>query len=207
MDTYLRQANDKHSKKIKLYNSYSDTKGKGGKMKKLLISIYILMISLSLMAQTYSIEKSSINCSGDRSTSATYILIDATGQSITGKSISSTYIETAGILHMNLSTILGIEENQLVDIINLPVVFSLSGNYPHPCNDMTTIKFAVPGESHINISIYDISGRQVVNLVNETMKPGYYEFDTRVRDYSSGIYFLRMSADNFTSTKKLIVTR
>jgi len=165
------------------------------------------MISLSLIAQTYSLEKSSINCSGNWSTSATYILTDATGQSITGRSISSTYIETVGILHMNLSTILGVEENQLVEIINLPLVFSLSGNYPNPCNDMTTIKFAVPGESHINISIYDISGRQIVNLVNEIMKPGYYEFDTRVRDYSSGIYFLRMNADNFSSTKKLIIAR
>ncbi len=176
-------------------------------MNKLLISIYILMLSVSLMAQTYSLPKSSINSSGDRSTSATYILIDATGQSITGKSISSTYIETAGIFHMNLGSILGVEENQLIEIINLPVVFNLSGNYPNPCSDMTTIKFAVPGESHVNISLYDISGRQVVNLINETMKPGFYEFDTRVTDYSSGIYFLRMNSNEFSSTKKLIVAR
>ncbi len=165
------------------------------------------MLSISLAAQTYSLEKSSINSSGDRSTSATYILIDATGQSITGKSISSTYIETAGILHMYLGTTVGVEENQLVDIINLPLVFSLSGNYPNPCNDMTTIKFAVPGESYVNISLYDISGREVVNLVNETMKPGYYEFDANVRNYSSGIYFLRMNAVDFSSTKKLIIAR
>lgn len=176
-------------------------------MKKILISIYILMLSVSLMAQTYSLETSSINCSGDRSTSASYILIDATGQSITGRSTSSTYIETAGILHMNLGTILGVEENQLVEIINLPIVFNLSGNYPNPCNDMTTIKFAVPAESHINISVYDISGRQVVNLVNETMKPGFYEFDANVMNYSSGIYFLRMNSNDFSSTKKLIITR
>ncbi len=179
----------------------------GGKMKKILISISILMLSVSMIAQTYSLLKSSINCSGDRSTSVTYIVTDATGQTITGRSTSSTYIETAGILHINLGTTVGVEENQLVNIINLPVVFSLSGNYPNPCNNMTTIKFAIPLETYVNISLYDISGREVVNLVNETMKPGYYEFDANVRDYSSGIYFLRMNANDFSSTKKLIVTR
>ena len=163
------------------------------------------MLSISLTAQTYSLEKSSIDCSGNRSSSATYILTDAAAQSITGKSTSSTYIETAGILHMYLGRILSVEEN--LNIVILPSVFNLSDNYPNPCSDMTTIRFAVPGESHVNISLYDISGREVVNLVNETMKPGYYEFDANVRDYSSGIYFLRMNADNFTSTKKLIITR
>ncbi|KQC13782.1 MAG: hypothetical protein APR63_00200 [Desulfuromonas sp. SDB] len=176
-------------------------------MKNILITIFWLIQSIFLAAQTYSLEKSSISSAGDRSSSSTYILADAIGQSLTGKSTSSTYIETAGILHMNLGIFLGVSEGQENGNINIPTVFSLSGTFPNPCADRTTIRFAVPVESKIFISLYDISGREVVTLVNQNMNPGYYEFDLNVANYSTGIYFLRMNADEFSSTRKLIITR
>ena len=176
-------------------------------MKTILLIIYLLIQSISLIAQTYNLEKSSISSAGDRSSSSTYILNDAIGQSLTGKSTSPTYIETAGILHMNLGIFLGVSEGQENGNINIPIVFSLSGNFPNPCNDLTRVRFAVPVESKIFISLYDISGREMATLVNQNMNPGYYEFDLNVANYSTGIYFLRMNADDFSSTRKLIITR
>ena len=59
----------------------------------------------------------------------------------------------------------------------LPISYELYQNYPNPFNPSTTIKFAVPKESDVNLSIYNVLGELVSTLVNEEMKPGYYEYE------------------------------
>ena len=111
-------------------------------MKKLKIAIFLLLISIVVTAQTYELKKSAFDISGLISSGSTYTLADAIGQSVTGKSSSSTYIETSGILHMNFGSLLGIEE-EIVEGL-LPDVFCLHGSYPNPCRSMAVIRFEVP---------------------------------------------------------------
>lgn len=95
--------------------------------------------------------------------------------------------------------------------VSLPVEFSLSQNYPNPFNPTTTIRFAIPIESHVRIIIYDVLGNEVMTLLNEVKKPGYHEikFNTQKdgKEISSGIYFYVLTADNFSQIKKMILLR
>ena len=89
------------------------------------------------------------------------------------------------------------------ELNNIPTEFSLAQNYPNPFNPSTTIKYAVPQTSNINIKVYDMTGQEVASLVNEMKEAGTYEIKFDARNLASGIYIYRMIADNFTSVREL----
>lgn len=104
--------------------------------------------------------------------------------------------------HFTLN-ITGISSNQGI----VPEVFALYQNYPNPFNPETKITFDVPELADVNISVYDLTGREVRFLANGKFSPGQYETVWNASGLSSGIYFIRMTSDNFTSVKKLILLR
>jgi hypothetical protein len=93
----------------------------------------------------------------------------------------------------------------------LPKVFALSQNRPNPFTRSTTITYSLPGhvgdESHVNLDIYDLSGRLVETLVNENQTPGIHKAYWDATDIASGIYFYRLRAGDFTDMKKMILLR
>jgi hypothetical protein len=88
-----------------------------------------------------------------------------------------------------------------------PIEYALEQNYPNPFNPSTTIKFAVPKESNVNLSIYNVLGELVSTLVNEQMKAGYYEYELNSSSLASGVYLYRITADDFVETKKMVLLR
>lgn len=88
-----------------------------------------------------------------------------------------------------------------------PMEFALYGNYPNPFNPVTTIKFDVPVEGLVNIQIFDLLGREITTLYNNSMKPGSYTISFDASELSSGFYFCRMNAGSFTSVKKMILVK
>jgi photosystem II stability/assembly factor-like uncharacterized protein len=97
----------------------------------------------------------------------------------------------------------------------VPKSFSLSQNYPNPFNPSTRIKFDIPlsrGVSggrgvSVKLIIYDILGREVATLVNEQLQPGTYEVEWDGTDYPSGVYFYKLTTDEFTETKKMVLIK
>ena len=100
----------------------------------------------------------------------------------------------------------------------IPKQFSLSQNYPNPFNPTTKIKFAIPKESFVKITIFDIPGREVSTLVNEELKTGIYEVDFSAtgggNNLSSGVYFYKLiasqagsSTGDYVETKKMILLK
>ena len=89
----------------------------------------------------------------------------------------------------------------------VPKEFKLSQNYPNPFNPSTKIKFAVPNESNVKISVYDITGRFIATLVNENLKPANYEINFNASAYSSGVYFYKIETNNFADTKKMVLVK
>jgi len=89
----------------------------------------------------------------------------------------------------------------------LPEQFSLHQNYPNPFNPTTTIVFDIPQAAKTNITIYDITGRLIDNLVSEYKQPGRYSFVWNASNVPSGMYFVRMTAGNFNSVKKMILLK
>jgi len=88
-----------------------------------------------------------------------------------------------------------------------PSRYSLEQNYPNPFNPITKIKFSIPDESGVNLSVYNILGELISTLVDEKLKAGYYEFNFDGTKYSSGVYFYRINAGSFVETKKMILLR
>jgi len=85
-----------------------------------------------------------------------------------------------------------------------PSNFYLSQNYPNPFNTQTTINYDVPIASRVVIEIYDILGRKVETLVDGFRSPGSYKAVWNARDLSSGLYFYRLRADNYSEIKRMI---
>jgi hypothetical protein len=89
----------------------------------------------------------------------------------------------------------------------LPLTYKLEQNYPNPFNPSTTIRFEIPKQSHVTLTIYDILGREVASLVNETLDAGAYNTDWNAERYPSGVYFYKFEASNFLSVKKMILLK
>jgi hypothetical protein len=89
----------------------------------------------------------------------------------------------------------------------LPAEFELLQNYPNPFNPLTTIQFNLPKQAHVNIAIYDILGRRVETLVDDDRTAGYHQVTWNASGYASGIYFYRISADDFDESRKMIMLK
>jgi hypothetical protein len=94
----------------------------------------------------------------------------------------------------------------------LPVITTLKGNYPNPFNPETTISFSVKENVPVTIEIYNVKGQLVKTLVNEAKAPGNHTVvwkgeDNNGRSVSSGIFFYKMQAGKYTSTRKMILMK
>ncbi len=94
-----------------------------------------------------------------------------------------------------------------------PNRFALSPNYPNPFNPVTTIHYQVPTSSNVSLSVYDLLGRKVADLVNSHRMPGDYQVDWNAAGQASGIYIYQIIAisDNgqkrFTETRKMLLVK
>ncbi|MHB1685953.1 MAG: T9SS type A sorting domain-containing protein [Ignavibacteriaceae bacterium] len=112
----------------------------------------------------------------------------------------------------SLNTIVSIDTINFIttDVLNKnkqPIVFSLQQNYPNPFNPTTTINYSVPQNSFVTIKVYDVLGKEITTLVNHETRSGNYSVEFNASKFTSGVYYYRMQAGNFTETKKLIVLK
>jgi hypothetical protein len=105
------------------------------------------------------------------------------------------------------------EYSNVIEVdINIPFVFSLDQNYPNPFNPTTNIKFSVTVDSKVSLKIFDVLGREVVNLFNSNISAGYHTINFDASSLNSGVYFYQIKANgidgtNFSSVKKMILTK
>lgn len=85
--------------------------------------------------------------------------------------------------------------------------FSLSQNYPNPFNPVTGINYSVARESFVNMVVTDILGREVYTAVNEFKKAGNYSVSVDGSGFGSGVYFYKLTAGDFTQTRKMILLK
>lgn len=90
---------------------------------------------------------------------------------------------------------------------SIPDKYELYSNYPNPFNPTTNIKFAIPKSSEVKITVYDILGNEAAVLVNEQLQAGTYQTDWDASRYSSGVYFYRIQAGDFTETKRMTLIK
>jgi hypothetical protein len=89
----------------------------------------------------------------------------------------------------------------------IPSSYSLQQNYPNPFNNTSNLKFQIVNTGDVKLVVYDIMGREVQTIVNESLKPGTYETTFDASMLTSGIYFYKLETVNFSETKKMILIR
>ena len=95
---------------------------------------------------------------------------------------------------------------------NIPENFSLGQNYPNPFNPVTRMDYTIPQRSKVVISIYNVLGQEIINLVNREQDYGYHSIiwdgiDAQGRDVASGVYFTQMTSKGFSQTKKMLLLK
>ncbi len=89
----------------------------------------------------------------------------------------------------------------------IPLKFSLKQNYPNPFNPSTTISFNLPEASNVRLEIFNILGQKVATLVKGFEHAGAYKVQWNAGRFASGIYFYKLSANNFSQVKKMILLK
>jgi len=91
--------------------------------------------------------------------------------------------------------------------VNTPSRYSLEQNFPNPFNPVTMIKYNIPKSSNVTMKVYDIIGNEVSTLVNSKQEAGTYEIGWDGSQNSSGVYFYKISAGEFTQTKTMMLVK
>ncbi len=89
----------------------------------------------------------------------------------------------------------------------LPQAFALHQNYPNPFNPTTTLRFDLPETAFVSLTIYDMLGRMVTNLVGETLAPGRYEYAWNAEGLPGGIYVYRIEAGAFREAGTMVLLK
>ncbi|MBN8570567.1 MAG: T9SS type A sorting domain-containing protein [Ignavibacteria bacterium] len=91
--------------------------------------------------------------------------------------------------------------------VGVPDKFVLSQNYPNPFNPSTSINYELPMTNYVSLKIYDMVGKEVASLVNQNQQAGYYTVKFDGSKLSSGTYFYKIQAGDFSSIKKMMLVK
>lgn len=139
------------------------------------------------------------NSHGIRNTSDLGFII--IGTSVTGDGDNVLVLKTDSLCHApNLV-------NVTINNHSLDLDYKLYQNYPNPFNNQTVIRFYVPENLHVDISIYDLLGRKVVNLLNGNLQRGEYALNFDSQGLSSGTYLYTLQTKSNTITKALTIIK
>ncbi len=94
----------------------------------------------------------------------------------------------------------------------IPLVTELFGNYPNPFNPTTRIKFSLKSDSFVKLTIYNIKGQKIKELINKHLDAGYYNIiwdgdDSNGKKVASGVYFYRFSAGKYSKIGRMILMK
>ncbi|MCH6573842.1 MAG: T9SS type A sorting domain-containing protein [Bacteroidetes bacterium] len=99
------------------------------------------------------------------------------------------------------------EYSDVVEVEIVPEQYTLYQNYPNPFNPSTNIEYSIPSESFVELKVYDVLGNEVASLVNEQQQAGVYRADFTADNLPSGMYFARITANEFTQVVKMILLK
>lgn len=111
-------------------------------------------------------------------------------------------------LHFVVSSVNGERwTKELSVMVDAPKRFELLQNYPNPFNPLTKIGYELPYGTNVSLKIYDVLGREVLTLVDGMQEVGHQEATFDATSYSSGVYFYKLQASNYSAVKKLMLLK
>ncbi|HCA42588.1 MAG TPA: hypothetical protein DEP28_04965 [Bacteroidetes bacterium] len=91
--------------------------------------------------------------------------------------------------------------------VEVPKSFSLFQNYPNPFNPSTYIRFDIQKQGFVKLKVFDLLGKEIKTLVNESLQPGTYETNFDATDLTTGIYIYRLETEGFSDTKRMVLIK
>jgi len=91
--------------------------------------------------------------------------------------------------------------------VSTPVEFALLQNYPNPFNPVAIINYQLAKNSFVTLKVYDILGNEVSVLMNAEQPAGVYKTEFNGKNLVSGIYIYKLTAGNFTASKKMMILK
>ena len=118
-------------------------------------------------------------------------------------------IENIVIAGINGDIVDHVTRSSVSEVKLIPSHFSLLQNFPNPFNPTTEIRFDLPSEGHVNLSVYNMTGQKIKSLGSGSMQPGYHSVSWDGTNDSggkvaTGMYFYRIQAGKFQDTKKML---
>jgi hypothetical protein len=89
----------------------------------------------------------------------------------------------------------------------IPDKYSLGQNYPNPFNPSTSIKFGLSKSGIVKLIVYDVTGKVISTLLNETFNAGEHTVLFNAENLSSGVYYYKLESGNFSDTKKMLLIK
>ncbi len=108
-----------------------------------------------------------------------------------------------GVYDVKLTPTTAVAEREEI----MPASFELKQNYPNPFNPVTSIQFSVSRERWVSLKVYDISGREVATLVNESKPAGIHRVEFAAQALPSGVYFYKLTVGEFSQVRKMALVR
>lgn len=90
---------------------------------------------------------------------------------------------------------------------SIPAKYELSQNYPNPFNPKTNLRLHIPNKTFVYLRVYNILGKEVETVINKELKPGIYAVSWDASMYPSGLYFIQLTAESFSVTRKMILVK
>jgi hypothetical protein len=97
----------------------------------------------------------------------------------------------------------GLKEQEII----IPLTSHLNQNFPNPFNPTTTIRYQLSTDSQVELTIYDLAGREVATLIDDYQLTGYHSVNWNATFFPSGIYLYRLITDDFVETKKMVLMK
>ena len=94
----------------------------------------------------------------------------------------------------------------------IPVIFTLHQNFPNPFNPVTTLRYDLPSDAFVTLTVFDMLGREIVQLINTTQDAGYKSVkwdatDSMDRPVSAGVYLYQIQTGEFVKTRKMVLLK
>ncbi len=112
-----------------------------------------------------------------------------------------------GFYFVDLNWLVTVDDPNSVSGDGIPLIFSFNQNYPNPFNPSTNIKFSIPNNEFVNLSIYNLVGEKVGELVNSDLAAGEYSITFEASNLPSGIYIGQIRAGSYTKTIKMTLLK
>ena len=171
------------------------------------VVLLLCLLSLSVLGfanAQHKIKNSVLGNGGGKTSNDSFRSLGTFGQIMVGITANASNKIHVGFWFQNIDIVSAVEQ---IHPLTIPEEFRLEQNYPNPFNPTTTIEFALPKQSVVLLTLYDILGREIEVLIDMELKQGVYKVNFQADGLPSGSYFYRIQTGGFVKAKKLTLLK